>query len=183
MYPQDEIRQAFEAQSLVEVYRDDIAEGHAYTGYIVDASPSLVLVHLLDDEIFVMNGYLILRTDDITEVTPVSPLLEKIADYHQLRPVVPQGIILSSVAAALESVDKQYPIFLVATEYLEDPGEMHIGKLDQVSATEASINEVNAMPAWHGIFTYSLDEITCIGIDTHYLRALEGVMRRENLYI
>lgn len=84
----------------------------------MDLSPDFVAIHQQNDDI-VLDGYTILRTQDISSVDDKPKHGGFYTEALKLRgytPKRPVGICLNSTASILESANKHYPLVTVHRE-------------------------------------------------------------------
>ncbi len=89
---------------LFEVKRR-LKDSDSTTGFIVDFSDSLVLFHKLDTDTFQLNGYTMIRKEDITKYRVFSKAeywQVRAVRHFQLKPMRPAGIPVASLPAFAE---------------------------------------------------------------------------------
>lgn len=161
---------------IVKLWRKSL-DPDALEGYIVGLSPDFVLMHVMDDDIF-LNGYAIVRVQDITQVEDKL----KFADFYKqalkLRgyaPKPPRGIRLNSTAAILESVNQHYPLVTVHRERFFR-NECSIGRIENLTEKTVVLQWLTPAARWDGYSPrYRLSSITKIDFDGLYEDALARV--------
>ena len=146
-------------------------------GFVVDCSDALVLLHALDLDAFRLNGYTVVRYDDISAYR----FFDK-ADYWQFRavkrfklvPVRPPNISVVSWPDLITSAGRQYPLLTIHRERL-DPDSCAIGPLTAVSAATFTIEDLDCTAEWTGPRRLKFKDVTGVDFGDGYLEALAAV--------
>ena len=144
------------------------------TGFIVDFSDSLVLFHTLETDTFRLNGYTVVRKEDISEYRVFSK-----AEYWQvravrhfrLRPMPPAGISVTSLPELLKSVAKHYPLIALHPEKTK-PEACYIGALASMTERTFTIEDLNSSGEWSGPRRMKFSDVTRVDFGGGYEAAL-----------
>ncbi len=158
---------------LIEVKRRFKDVGST-TGFIVDFSEPLVLFHTLDTDAFLLNGYTMIRREDITETRVFSK-----AEYWQVRavrhfdlkPMRPAGISVASLPALLKSVANNYPLITLHPEQTK-PDICFIGQLVSMTERTFTIEDLDSNGEWRGPRRMKFSDVTRVDFGDGYAGAL-----------
>lgn len=145
-------------------------------GYVVDATESYALLHVVDDRIE-LDGYVVLRIEDITEVTcefASLKFIEKALAIRRMQPERPALVDLTSMESVLRSIDEHFPLLVVHREEVSDD-ECWIGSLDTVSDKTFTFNAMDPEANWNGAKRFRFEEVTRVEFDGGYETALAQV--------
>ncbi len=158
-------------------YRKCLEEDDCYDrGYVVDANSRYVLLHIVDDRIE-LDGYVVLRTEDITEVLCEFSnyrFIEKALAIRRMEPARPTLVDLTSMKTALRSIDEHFPLLVVHREEVNGD-ECWIGSLDSVSDKTFTLRAMDPDAKWSGPKRFRFNEVTRIEFDGGYETALAQV--------
>jgi hypothetical protein len=160
-------RHLFETRSRIK------AAGRT-TGFVVDFSDSLILFHVLDMDTFRLNGYRVIRSEDVKEYRA----LDK-REFWQCRalrrfdiaPVRPAGISLASVPKLLASAAERYPLITIHTERTK-PDICYIGPLLGMTEATFTIDDLDCNGEWNGPRRLRFSDITRVDFGGGYEEAL-----------
>ena len=162
---------------MVLCFRKCLEENGCFDrGYVVDATDRYALLHVVDDRIE-LDGYVILRTEDITEVEcefPSLKFIEKALAIRRMQPERPALVDLTSMESILRSIDEHFPLLVVHREQVNGD-ECWIGSLDSVGDKTFLLNAMNPEAKWNGAKRFRFDEVTRIEFDGGYETALAQV--------
>lgn len=182
MTPSDIAKKVISAKrytKLVECYRTTIEAGDIYDlGYVVDASDDFIMLQLLDDRI-TLNGYSLLRIEDISEIeTEVehTRFIEKALEIRKNAVKQPVLVDLTDITTVIRSIDQNFPLMTLHKE-ANDPDTCWVGSVDSVGEKTVTINEMSPDAKWNGTKRISFDEITRIDFDGGYETALALVAK------
>lgn len=158
---------------LFEVKRRFKDVGHT-TGFIVDFSDSLVLFHTLDTDTFRLNGYTVIRKEDITKYRVFSK-----AEYWQVRamrhfhlkPMRHVGVSVTSLPALLKSVTEHYPLITLHPEKIK-PDVCFVGQLVSMTERTFTIEDLNSSGEWSGPRRMKFSDVTRVDFGDGYTSAL-----------
>jgi hypothetical protein len=169
---------------LIEVKRR-LKDVYTTIGFVVDFSDSLVLFHVLDTNMFQLNGYAAVREQDISHYRVLSK-----SEYWQcraikhfgLRPVRPDGILVASLPDLLKSVAKHYPLIVIHPER-KKPDVCYIGPLISMTERTCTIEDLDCNAEWTGPRRIRLEDVTRVEFDGGYENALAATApkRPKNL--
>ena len=143
-------------------------------GFIVDFSDALVLLHNLNVDTFALNGYTVIRVDDITRYRIFSRQTywrARAAAHFGLEPKRPVGITLESLPKLLTSINERYPLITFHREE-KNPDVCYIGPVLSMTERTVTIDDLNASCEWTGSRRLKFDDITRIDFGGGYEEAL-----------
>ena len=177
------LRRCQEKKHLIEFdRRPKIQERIA--GFILDFTDSLILLHLLEWNTFTLNGFVVIRVQDINRQRIFNKRnywQNKAAEVKRLKPIHP-SISISSLEEAIVSASKAFELITIEKELVAD-GKMWIGKLAEITKKTLVIHGLNPNAEWVKKSKFNLSEITCIGFGGGYETALALSLKtlRNNL--
>jgi hypothetical protein len=142
-------------------------------GFVLDFSDSLILMHLLEWNTFTLNGYAVIRVQDINRQRVFNRKgywQNKAASVKKLKPIHP-GTSISSIEEAIASASKIFALIAIEKELVAND-KRWIGKLARFSKRTVSIHGLNPSAEWIEESKFSLSEITCLGFGGGYETAL-----------
>ena len=165
-------RRCQEKKYLIEFdRRPQISE--RITGFVLDFSDSLILLHLLEWNAFTLNGYIIVREQDIKNYRVFGrPTYwqNKAARKNRLKPIHP-GISISSFEEAIESACKAFPLIAIEKELVVDDA-CWIGTPAAFTARTITIHNLDTNAEWVGTRKFNLKDITRLAFGGGYETAL-----------
>lgn len=161
---------------LLEFDRGDLNEDGFIHGYILDYSDDWTLIQFVERDIFI-NGYLVIRNDTIKRYrlfddhnNMVHRALRKMMET----PASPGKIDLTNVNVLVQSANALFPLIVIHRE-LRWKDECHIGGIADVTPKTIVISLIDPGAAYDGSYRIRSADITRIGFDGHYERALWAV--------
>jgi hypothetical protein len=175
-------RAAAQPPDLVEIARNDLDSGRlSIRGFVVAAGAEFLLLHRLSDRLD-LDGYSAVRIRDITGLErdfPRKPFYIKALATKGIRPVVPEGIVLSDAHQLLSSVQERYPLIVIEQERLQ-PEECVIGRIKLTSENTYALRVISPSATWEvDDRTYRYSEVTRVGFDGEYERTLALVATHD----
>ena len=144
------------------------------TGFVVDFSDSLVLFHVLETDTFRLNGYTVIRMEDISQYRVFGKAeywqFRAVKHFH-LRPVRPAGISVASLPELLRSVSKHYPLITFHPEK-KRPDVCYIGPLVSITERTFTIADLNSNAEWSGSRRMKVSDVTRVDFGGGYEEAL-----------
>ena len=172
-----EIAKARRHTKMVICNRKCLEDAGCYDrGYVVDANEKFVLLHMVTDDIR-LEGYVVLRLDDITEVKADFDncrFIEKALHLRKMIPVRPALVDLNSMETILASVDEHFSLMVVHREAV-DQSECFIGSLESIADKTFSMKEIDRDAQWCGVKRMRVDEVTRVEFNGGYETALAQV--------
>lgn len=171
------VQKAKRYRKMVMCYRKCLEEEGCYDrGYVVDASDDFVLLHLVNDNIR-LDGYVVLRVGDITEVVcdfDNYKFIEKALNMRKMEPERPVLVDLHSMETILQSISEHFPLMVVHREVVNGDA-CYIGSLEELHDKTFTMREVDREAKWIGSKRIRLEEVTRIEFDGGYETALAQV--------
>lgn len=158
---------------LIEV-RSRIKGVGRTAGFVVDFSDELILFHVVERDTFRLNGYRVIRNDDIKDyrLFDSSDFWQWRAVRHfKLAPVRPDGISVVSVRELLSSVARRYPLACFHPEK-RNPDVCYIGPVISMTAKTFTIDDLDCNAEWTGPRRLKFEDVTRIEFGGGYEEAL-----------
>lgn len=158
---------------LIEVKRHLKNVGRT-AGFVVGASDSLVLFHVFDSDCFCLNGYTVIREEDISHHRVFNK-----SEYWQYRAVrrfrikaarLP-GLSMVSFPELMISIAKRFPLLTVHVEE-KKPEVCYIGPLISTTDRTFTIDDLNASAEWTGPRRIRFQDLTRVDFGGGYEKAL-----------
>jgi hypothetical protein len=166
---------------LVECYRQSLDESDiSDLGFVVDATDEYLLLQLVDDRI-TLNGYSLIRLQDISELeTEVehTRFIEKALEIRKKKVKHPALVDLTDIGTILFSVDQNFPLMTIHRE-AHDSDTVYVGSVESICDKTVLLNEMNPDAKWEGTKRILLDEITRIDFGGGYETALALVAKLQ----
>jgi len=144
------------------------------SGFVVDISDSLILLQRCDWDTFRLNGYSVIRIDDIESYRCFDKKRWwqfRAVQHFKLKPKAPAGVSVSSLPALLESAAKIFPLLTIHRE--KNNSEVcYIGKLTEVSRKTFTIEDLNCNAEWTGSRQFKFADVTLVDFGGGYENAL-----------
>src|SRR5690348_10756731 len=131
-------------RNLLEV-RSSIKGGARTIGFIVGYSDDLILFHVLNTDSFCLNGYSVVRSEDVKDYRVFDKSnywQHRAVRRYKFKPVRPAGILLTSVSNLLESIAKRYSLTTIHIERIK-PDVCYIGPLLSATRKTFTIDDLD----------------------------------------
>ena len=158
---------------LVEMKRGPKELGRV-TGFVVDFSDSLILLHRLEWDTFRLNGYTVIREAEVSHYR----FFDKAAYWqfravrlYRLAPRHPADISIASLVELLTSIASHFPLVTIHPERTK-PDVCYIGSVSSVTERAVMIEDLNCSAEWTGPRRLKLADITKIDFGGGYEEAL-----------
>jgi len=151
-------------------------EGCYDIGYVVDANDRYVLLHLVSENIR-LDGYVVLRMQDITDVTcdfENYEFIEKALGMRKMEPERPVLVDLNSIETVLRSIEENFRLMVVHRES-SDENERFAGMVETIGGKTFTLRAMDEKAKWSGSKRIRFDEVTRIEFDGGYETALAQV--------
>ena len=157
-------------RDLVSVRRDDI-DGNSIQGYVLAVSDQLVALQHISD--FRLEGLMILRLDDLTEVecSAASRFHNELLVREGLVQAVPFGkpFDLESWPAIIGQLSREFSLVILECEALHEPA-FAIGRIHGLSADTVDLEYFDGVGEWEEeMVEIEVADISCCQVDTNYL--------------
>jgi hypothetical protein len=163
----------------VDIRRPDIDE-HSMTGFVAGASERLVLLHLLNTDTMVFNGYSALRRKHIKEVRQRAGdgFLNRLAALKGWECVPQPKLDLMDTRSAIGSGDTLFPLTTIHMEEVDD-SVCYIGRVQKLGRSHVVLDEIDPSANWTQSRRYAYRDITRIDFGGGYEAALLFVNAHE----
>lgn len=169
-----ELKTVMDRGLAVEIDRSELDED-SLLGFLVDVNERLAVMQVLSEDIR-LNGYAVIRTDDIERFR------EADAELHQFyvralelrgqRPSLPSDVRFDDIEQLLSSVHAGFDLVTVHTEEV-DPDACYIGQVVKIQDGEVALIEISISAEWFDEpEVYKLADITRIDFGGQYEEAL-----------
>jgi hypothetical protein len=167
------ILKRYNRRHLLEV-RSRIKGIGSTVGFVIGYSKELALFHVLDTDMFRLNGYSVIRLDDVKDYRTFDKSQywqnRAVRRFH-LNPVTPAGVLLNSLPELLQSIAKRHPLITFECERTK-PNICYIGTLLSMTETTCTIDDLNSNAEWTGPRRLKFADITRISFGDGYSEAL-----------
>jgi hypothetical protein len=143
-------------------------------GFVVDYSEDWILFHVLNTDVFELNGYSVIRCGDVKDYRAFDKSwLWQNRAVHQfkLNPSRPPGILLNSLPALLESIGKRYALITIHPEKVK-PDVCYIGPLLSMAKATFTIDDLDQNAEWSGPRRLKFSDVTRVDFGGGYEAAL-----------
>ncbi len=169
------LRAAQRRKIIVQVARHELEPPEYFMhGFVLDCSPAFVLMQVISDRLD-LDGYEVLRTPDITFMDSEFPqrrFYEQALGLKQIRPVLPEGIDLSSPRALLRSVEDHYPLIVIHREWAVFE-ECEVGRIKMAADETYTLKYISPTAEWlDDDQVYAYEDITRVAFDGTYENTL-----------
>ena len=153
---------AIEGFPLLEFDRKPL-DRHILSGFVLRWNTKFTLMQVMENFQFRLNGYAIVRNSDVRKWRPVAPneFAAKAARLNRLRPKVPAGVNVSSLATALSSAGSAFPLITIHQEHI-DRHVCYVGKFLRTTARTATIRTISPEAEWDTDDRFQLKDITLL---------------------
>jgi hypothetical protein len=150
-------------------------DGTPLNGFVVDWSAELTLVQILDEGVFRLDGYAVIRNSDVRWWRAVlkDRFLAWAARLHKLRPSKPDGVNIASMREAVASAGAAFPLITIHCERIEK-GACHVGRMLLTDQRAVTILYISPQAEWKEAESYSLKDVTLLEFGGVY----EGLLAR-----
>jgi hypothetical protein len=161
------------SQYLVEFSRKPLDEYKLY-GFVLACSNELTLLNVFDDATYTLNGYSVIRNDDVSLYAVYDRPAYFPSRVLKLKGIKPQpqpDISVSSFPDLLTSINKRYPLFTIHREAINDD-VCFIGRLVKMTPKTFTLLEIDNCAEWDGQHRYRFEDITKVDFGGGYEAAL-----------
>jgi hypothetical protein len=151
------------------------------SGFVVDVSESLILLQRFDWDAFQLNGYSVIRSDDIASYRFFDKKKHwqfRATQHLKLKLKAPAGISVSSFSDLLESAAKVFPLLTIHRDKINTK-VCYIGKLTTVSHKTFTIEDLNCNAEWTGSRQFKFSDVTLVDFGGGYENALAATAPKQ----
>ena len=161
---------ALAENQLVVLYRKSI-DNNRLDGYIVALSDTWVLLQPVDGNILVLDGYKAVRLSDISHFKIDESFVDEYLRLRGIRSKKLPEIDVENLVLLLDSVSKNFPLFMIERERVE-PGIGFVGVLEKQTKRNLSMKKFNSKAKWIDTEKFNLKDITVVNFGDGYGEAL-----------
>ena len=169
------------SQYLVRFRRKPL-DGSPLYGFVLACSETLTLLHLLETSTYTLNGYSVIRNEDVSLYAvydrPTYYYESKVLRLKGIKPQPQPEISLGNLSDLLTSIDRLYPLFTIHRELVTND-RCFVGSLAGITAKTFTLDEVDDCAEWIGPRRYRFSDITKIDFGGGYEEALALVARPD----
>lgn len=169
------------SQYLVKFSRELLDESDLL-GFVLACGQTLTLLHLLETSTFTLNGYTVIRNDDVTLYAvydrPDYYFDSRVLRMKGIKPQPPPGIEISSLPDLLTSVNKSYPLFTIHREKINNE-VCFIGRLAGMTPKTFTLFEIDPCAEWERGHRYRFEDVTKVDFGGGYEEALAMAARAD----
>lgn len=152
-------------------------------GYVVGVSDLFLLLHSIDPNYINLNGYIVLRAQDVHRYRIRDDsefFLNRAFHLKGIQPVPQSEINLSSFRELLDSANLLFPLVTIHRE-LMDAEICFIGCGQKLTDKTVTLKEINPAAKWEQTRRYNFKDITRIDFGGGYEEALALVAAHETI--
>ncbi|MEQ2006638.1 MAG: hypothetical protein ABMA26_07565 [Limisphaerales bacterium] len=160
---------------LFELKRRPAGAGRL-AGFVLDASPELILMHRVDFDTFTLNGYTAIRCSDIAAFRSFGRheyWQRRAVEHFGLVPVPVLGLPVGSFGELLASKELAGRLVSVHRERMA-ANVFFIGPVTSVAGGRLTMEDLDRNAKWSGPRRIRLADVTRVDFADGYLRALEA---------
>jgi hypothetical protein len=165
---------------LIEFDRRPVV-GEGIAGFVVAATPEVVLVHRLDWNTFSLDGYCAMRTRDIQRrrwLNRPTSWQETALRVKKIKPVSLPFVSADSFCDLLISISDAFSLITIHTE-LRDEGVCYVGRVKKLTDRYLVIFNLDTKAAWKGARRFRWADITRVDFGDGYAEALAFSVRKN----
>jgi hypothetical protein len=157
---------------LVKIDRKPIDED-PLKGFLLGQTKNLLLLNLVNTAMVCLNGYSVIGRREVTrvKVQRKDAFLARALRLKHLSPRMPPGISIESWQELLESVNRQFPLFTIHQERLDNE-VCYVGRLAASSPTSFGMKEIDPDARWSRARSYKFKDLTRVDFGGGYEDAL-----------
>jgi hypothetical protein len=170
----------FDEGQIVKIDRSPEIEDKI-EGYVVGVSELFVMLHALDPDYINLNGYIVLRAEDIHRYRirdDYEFFLNRALKLKGIQPVPQPEIDLSSFPTLLASANAHFPLVTIHREIM-DAEICFIGRVQKLTDKTVTLEEISPAAKWERTRRYNFKDITRIDFGGGYEEALALVAAHE----
>ena len=167
-------------QSLVQFDRTPV-DRYRITGYVVGLSERLVLIHLVQDQVMNLNGYVGIRRSDIKRYKVFSSdgdFMPRVLPLLRIEPIPRPDLDTTGIFSLLSSAREVFPVLGIETEVTE-PDAVFIGTVENLSSRAVVLRQIDTAGCWMEPTEFRLKDITKVILGDGYQEALALLTRHE----
>ncbi|AEG92491.1 hypothetical protein [Ramlibacter tataouinensis] len=176
----DELRQFAQDRSLISLRRAGVDE-NKIQGFVLGSSDRLVLLQYVYD--FNLDGLMVLRTEDISEVTrsKTDAFQERLLADEGLLSRVPfdYSVDLSSWGSVIAGLSGLHPLLILECELMEEP-DFIVGRVLEIGANDVTVRYFTGAANWlEEPVKVRYDDITSCQVNTNYVNIYQRYFERN----
>jgi len=142
---------------------------HLLSGFAIDWTDDLTLIHVIEDHTFHFNGYAVFRNTDVRRWRSVrkEEFLARAAQLHKLRPSKPPEVSIASMKEALTTAGAAFPVITIHPERTRK-GVCYVGKFARTTQRTLTLVDMSPTAEWGPEENYLLRNITRLSFGGNY---------------
>jgi hypothetical protein len=162
------------SREVTRIVRRPKAKLPHWEGFVVGLSKKLVVLHDVDINSFVLNGYKCFRLADVAHGEAIGApdqFIGRAVRLQGLEPTEPEGIDCSTVTRLLRTAGSHYPLVTIHLERM-DPDGCYVGEVTKVGRKWLTLRKISAKAVWLRTGRFRIDDITRVDFGGGYERML-----------
>lgn len=172
------LQTALDTNRMVRIHTVTASDNEYFDGFVVGLGEAFALIHILNSDLMVLNGYTVLPLRQVRNVRS----LEKFNDFEErvlaLKNIAPEpqpDVLLKDFPGLLSSVNSHFPLVAIHTEHLY-PDECYIGRVAEMKTRSVLLREIDPNAKWRQqARKYRFKNITRVDFGGGYEAALWAV--------
>jgi hypothetical protein len=170
-----------EHRDLVSIYREDI-DDHSIQGFVLESSQQLVVLQYVYD--FHLDGLMVLRVDDISEVevSATSVFQKGLLAQEGLEDQVPfeSRFELQNWRTLISQLAKEHPLMILECEAGEEK-DFLIGRVEEITTTGVRFKHFSGAATWaDSPVQLKYGDITCCQVGSNYANFYQRHFERNS---
>ncbi|WP_155403926.1 hypothetical protein [Variovorax paradoxus] len=171
-----------EHRDLVSIYREGI-DDHSIQGFVLASSRKLVVLQYVYD--FHLDGLMVLRVDDISEVevSATSVFQKELLVQEGLEDKVPfeSRFELQNWRTLISQLVKEHPLMILEREAGEEK-DFAIGRVEAITTTGVRFKHFSGAATWaDSTVELKYENITCCQVGSNYVNFYQRHFERNSL--
>jgi len=165
---------------LVEIDRAPVDE-YTSVGYVVGISEKLILLHLLQDQVMRLNGYVAVRHSDVKGYQVYDKdkvFLSRVLPLLSEKPVLQPDLDITSIRSLLASARSRFSLIGIECEKIW-PDTLFIGTVEKISPKTVLMRNLNGAGGWDAPEEFMLTNITKVVLGDGYQESLAFLVQHE----
>ncbi|MCA1594280.1 MAG: hypothetical protein LC754_16965 [Acidobacteria bacterium] len=169
------------SQYLVKLSRKPLDQFSLY-GFVLSCSETLTLLHVLDKDTFTLNGYSVIRNEDVSLYAvydrPDYYFDSRVLKLKGIKPEPKPEISIATLPELLNSINMNFPLIAIHREKISDE-ECFIGRLSGMTPKTFTLFEIDACGEWDRAHRYRFEDITKVNFGGGYEEALALIANED----
>ena len=168
------------SRTLVQIDRSPM-DRYKITGYVVGLSEKLILLHLVQDQVMQLNGYVCVRCSDVKHIRVYSEdkdFMSRVLPLLGAAPVPQPDLDITGIFSLLSSARDRFAVLGIENERA-DPNAIFIGAVESLSSKTLILRQIDTAGHWMEPSEFRLKDITKVVLGDGYQASLSLLVRHE----